>query len=106
MARKPTGNPVGRPEKEFDHQAFEDMCEILCTQEEMANILRMDRDTLRKKVKEHYGEDYSAVYKRLTDGGRKSLRRFQYEQAKTNPTMAIWLGKQLLISQYDLSALR
>ncbi len=94
MTRKPTGNPTGRPKKEFDHKQFESMCEILCTQEEMASILKMDRDTLALRVKQHYRADFSAVYKRLSDGGRKSLRRSQFHMAQTNPTMSIWLGKQ------------
>jgi len=87
---------AGRPKKIFNNKEFEEMCGILCTQEEIANIFGVDRNTLMSQVKEFYNSDFSAVYKRFADKGRKSLRRYQYEQSKTNPTMAIWLGKQLL----------
>jgi hypothetical protein len=89
-------NPKGPPEKDVDWKVFEEACQIFCTQEEMQGLLKVDRDTLRKKVQEKYGEDYSAVYKRLSAGGKQSLRRTQFKLAQKNTAMAIWLGKQYL----------
>lgn len=39
---------------------------------------------------------FSDVYKRLSVKGKISLRRYQFQQAEKNVTMAIWLGKQYL----------
>lgn len=96
IARKPTGKPTGRPPKEFDQKVFESLCQVWCTWEEMENILQADRNTISGWCKRTYGEPFSAVYKRFSDGGKASLRRNQLQLSKKNATMAIWLGKQKL----------
>ena len=96
MARKPTGEPVGRPPKQADKSTFEGCCEVLCTHDELEAIMGMDRTTLYDWVEREYGEDFPTVYKRLSSGGKKSLRRSQLELAKTNAAAAIWCGKMLL----------
>ena len=102
MARKPTGNPNGRPRKEIDKKLFEELCNIHCTEEEITQILNVAPDTLIDWCKRTYGETFSKAYKRLSAGGKMSLRRSQFRIAETNPTMAIWLGKQYL-GQKDIS---
>jgi hypothetical protein len=101
MARKPTGEPVGRPQKEINWENFENLCGLQCTSEEMAGFLKIHRETLYDRVKDNYGEEYSTIYKRYADQGKCSLRRNQFVIAKKNATMAIWLGKQYL-GQKDL----
>jgi len=96
MARKPTGNPTGRPLKEFDKKVFEGLCHIWCTWDEIESILQANRETIAKWCKRTYGEAFSIVYKRFSDGGKASLRRNQLNLSKTNASMAIWLGKQKL----------
>lgn len=96
MARKPTGKPVGRPEKPIDWSIFEELCSLQCTQQEMANVFHVDTETLQLRVEKQYGDKYPVIYKRYSDGGKCSLRRYQFKQAQTNATMAIWLGKQYL----------
>jgi len=96
MARKPTGNPTGRPEKEIDWTMFEQLCHIQCTQSEIASFFKIHHDTLAYRTTAHYGESYSDVYKRYSDGGKMSLRRMQLKLAQKNAAMAIWLGKQYL----------
>lgn len=96
MARKPTGKPTGRPPKQLDQKTFENLCFIWCTVEEMENILEANRDTISAWCERTYGENFSAVYKRFSDGGKASLRRNQLHLSKTNAAMAIWLGKQKL----------
>lgn len=96
MARQPTGNPTGRPPKEINWELFEQLCLLQCTQSEIASTLKINPDTLRDRAVEHYGESYSEIYKRYSENGKTSLRRYQYIQAKTKPNMAIWLGKQWL----------
>jgi len=102
VARKPTGNPVGRPEKEINWNEFEKLCELQCTQSEIASFLHVSKDTLSDRVGERYGEDYSTTYKKYSESGKCSLRRTQFKLSQKNTSMAIWLGKQWL-SQKDHS---
>lgn len=102
MARKPTGNPTGRPPKEINWETFEQLCALQCTQEEMAGFLHISRDTLSDRVKTNYGEDYSTTYKKFSESGKCSLRRNQFVLSKKNASMAIWLGKQWL-GQRDIN---
>ena len=86
----------GPKPKEINWQLFEDLCSLQCTQSEMASVLHIHIDTLRDRAVAHYEDQYSNVYKRFSEGGKTSLRRFQFNLAKKNTTMAIWLGKQWL----------
>lgn len=96
MARKPTGKPVGRPETPIDWKMFEQLCHIQCLQAEIASFFKLTDETLHNRVKKNYGEEYSVVYKKYSDGGKSSLRRIQYRLAEKNVAMCIWLGKQYL----------
>lgn len=88
---------AGRPKKDVDWELFEQLCSIQCTQSEMSSFLKVNIETLREKAREHYNEqDFSLIYKRFSETGKCSLRRYQFIQAKTKPNMAIWLGKQWL----------
>lgn len=89
-------NPNGPPKKEINWKVFEDLCSIFCTQEEMEGILHIDRNTLMDRVKEEYGQDYSAIYKRFSANGKQSLRRHQLKLAQKNAAMSIWMGKNYL----------
>ena len=88
--------------KNIDWELFQKLCEIQCTQSEIASMLKVDRDTLRDRAVENYGEDYSAVYKKFSESGMCSLRRNQFVLSKKNAAMAIWLGK-LWLGQRDPS---
>lgn len=101
MARKPSGKPTGAPKVKIIWKRFEDLCECQCTQEEIAGKLGIARDTLIRRVKQEYGEDYKTVYKRFSSVGLGSLRSYQFAQAKTNTSMAIFLGKVLLKQKED-----
>ena len=89
--------PMGRPRKEIDFNIFEGRCRTQCTEIEIAAIFDVDVDTLNARIKEHYGETFSDVYKKKSAAGKMSLRRAQIKLAEAgNPTMLIWLGKQYL----------
>ena len=97
MARKPTGNPTGRPLIEIDQDIFEGLCEIQCTQSEISSVLKVSEDTILRWCKETYGETFAVSYKKHSEGGKSSLRKAQWHAALDgNPTMLIWMGKQVL----------
>lgn len=96
MARKPTGNPNGRPPAHIEQRQFEALCGIQCTEEEICSVLNVDEATLIKWCKETYGETFSKIYKIKRLGGKASLRRMQWKLAEKNATVSIWLGKQYL----------
>jgi hypothetical protein len=81
----------GRPKKYVDLEMVERLASIQCTHSEIASALGISVDTLTRNP--HFAE----IYKRGAEGGRKSLRRMQFESAnKGNVVMQIWLGKQYL----------
>src|SRR6266853_2063596 len=81
----------GRPKKFVDLELVEKLAHIQCTYPEVASTLGVSVDTLLRN------KDFAATYKRGAEGGRKSLRRMQFESAnKGNIAMQIWLGKQYL----------
>lgn len=80
---------MARPIKIIDEKLLFDLASIHCTMEEIAKIVNCSVDTLENR--------YSEVIKAGKAEGRASLRRMQFECAKTgNASMLIWLGKQLL----------
>lgn len=101
MARKTTGKPVGAPKKAIDWRQFEYLCSLQCTQTEIAAMFAIHHETLRDRVKEQYGENYSSIYKRYAEKGYISLRKYQFDHAKKNASMAIFLGKVLLGQKED-----
>ena len=90
-------NRGGRPRKEIDQNTFEGLCEIQCTLEEIAGVLRVSEDTVERWCQRTYELRFTDTYKKFSAHGKTSLRRHQFEvAAKGNATMLIWLGKQYL----------
>jgi hypothetical protein len=88
---KPEKGKPGRPKIEIDWELVQKLAHIQCTQAEIASTVGVSVDTL------HRHPEFAEVYKRGAEGGRKSLRRMQFESAtKGNVVMQIWLGKQYL----------
>lgn len=86
----------GRPKKELDIEEFEKLCALQCTEEEMCSWFNVDDKTLTRWCKDTYNMSFSEIFKIKRSKGKVSLRRTQMKMAKTNVTMAIWLGKQYL----------
>lgn len=80
----------GRPKKVIDYETVEKLASIMCTQEEIASFLDLSVRTLQRD------SEFCRIYKKGLDKARMSLRRKQFAMSDTNPTMAIWLGKQYL----------
>ena len=98
------GTKMGRPRKEIDIVQFEKLCYLQCTEEEVCDFFEITDKTLNNFCKREYGATFSEVFKQKRGKGKISLRRAQFELAKKNATMAIWLGKQYL-GQKDVQVL-
>lgn len=88
-------NKVGRPPAVIDLATVERCAEIGCTVEEIAAVLGIAESTLHS----HMANDPSvkATIDRGRGNGKHSLRRMQWQGVQAgNPTMLIWLGKQML----------
>lgn len=99
--RKKTG-PKG-PTKPMSDKEFEqlvNMIRIQCTRDEICDILGMSDTTLNRRIKEQGipgVDNFEALYKKHQGEGKASLRRAQWKAAQDgNPTMLVWLGKQML----------
>lgn len=72
---------------------IESLAAVMCTHDEVAACLGVTKDTLYAK---HNNLAFSTAYEKGTLQGKMSLRRSQFQLAKANATMAIFLGKQYL----------
>lgn len=80
---------MARPVKVIDVELLKKLASIMCTNEEMAHILGVSKDTLERR--------YAAVIKEAKDTGKMTLRRWQWEACKKgNTALLIWMGKQHL----------
>ncbi|KKN68361.1 hypothetical protein LCGC14_0452370 [marine sediment metagenome] len=92
-------NKGGRPKIEFDAKDWkriDKMCEIQCTAEEISDVIGCSVDTLDRRVKEIGGVSCAEYIKSKASFGKTSLRRSQWNMAKHNTAMAIFLGKNYL----------
>jgi hypothetical protein len=96
MNSKTEPKKMGRPRKEIDEAQFKKLCNILCTEEEIAGFFDCSVDTIERWAKRTYGVTFAEIYKRFSATGKISLRRYQFELAKKNAGMAIFLGKNYL----------
>lgn len=80
----------------IDKSQFEKLCSILCTEQEICGFFGTSHDTLNRWCHQEYEMTFTEVWERKSSIGKISLRRIQFKQAETNPSMAIWLGKQIL----------
>lgn len=96
---------MGRPRKEFDQTQFEKLCQLQCTEQEIADWFDFSRDTLDERCREQYGDSFSTVYNIKRSEGKVSLRRSQFQLAQKNAAMSIFLGKNYLNQKEDPSVL-
>lgn len=87
---------MARPAKEIDKGQFESLCNLQCTLDEIAGFFKCSGDTIERWCKKTYEEGFADTYKKYSQNGKISLRRYQYKLAEHNASMAIWLGKQWL----------
>jgi hypothetical protein len=109
MKKKQTRNyqnteNMGAPRKEVSWTEFQKLCEMQCTQQEIASFFDMTIETLNKRVKEKHSVTFLEYFKKYKDIGRISLRRKQHHLATNDSRMAIFLGKNYL-GQSDKQAI-
>lgn len=93
----------GRPAAQFDLQQMENLGQLHATQAEIATWFGVEQTTLEKRLQKD--AKLREAYERGKAKGRITLRRMQIKAAEEgNPTMLIWLGKQLL-GQRDVQAM-
>ena len=80
----------------IDKSQFEKLCSILCTEKEICGFFGISHDTLNRWCHQEYDCTFTEIWEEKSSLGKISLRRIQFKQAETNPSMAIWLGKQVL----------
>ncbi len=80
--------------KEINWDMVEMYVKSDCSQTEIADSLFIDRDTLRDRVKEKYGMDYSAFSASLRSEGVMLIKAKQFKKAMDGYWPALqWLGK-------------
>lgn len=89
---KKDGTPLitGRKLKEVDEELLINLATIQCTDEEIANVLKVSLELLHRRFKDKI--------KAARDIGKSSLRRVMWKKAvyDENTTMMIWLSKNIL----------
>ena len=87
---------MARPNKEINSRQFEQCCAMQCTKDEICAFFDVTDKTLENWCKRTYKVGFSEIFSQKREIGKMSLRRSQMKMAESNPTMAIWLGKQYL----------
>lgn len=88
---------TGRPRLEVDLDLASRLASIMCTGQEIADVLQVSYDTVERRVRETFEMSFADWLKRHQAVGKSSLRRMQWKTAENgNVTMQIWLGKQYL----------
>jgi hypothetical protein len=94
---KKTDNPnMGRPKLEINWTQFETACSLMATKEEICALFGISLTTLERRVKEKYDDTFEGVLEKSGATAKISLRRSQFNLAKTNAAVCIFLGKQYL----------
>lgn len=89
---------MGRPRIDIKWSLVEKLCQIQCTLREVASVLELSEDTVKRAVKRKYKQTFEEYAEEHKGHGRAALRRTMFEMALTgrNVTMCIWLSKQHL----------
>lgn len=97
VTKKKARKKNGPAPTEIKWSLVDSMCRIQCTGEEIASTLNISYDTLERACKREKKVGLAEYIGQKKLGGRASLRRKQWKAAESgNPTMLIWLGKNML----------
>jgi hypothetical protein len=85
---------MGAPRVEIDLTELEKLCQLGCTEEEIAAWFNVSTRTIERRRQE---PEFAEVIQRGRARGRISVRRMQMKLLEQgNASMGIWLGRQLL----------
>ena len=93
---------MARPRKKIDKTEFEKLCGLQCRLDEIADFFDCSEDTIERWCLRTYKDDdgnpmhFAEVFRKKRGRGKIALRRYQFELAKKNAAMAIFLGKNYL----------
>lgn len=87
---------MARPRKEIDQKNFEKLCGMQATKSEICAWFDITDKTLETWCRRTYHAGFSEVFALKRGIGKISLRRYQWQLAEKNASMAIFLGKQYL----------
>lgn len=88
---------MGAPKIEINWEQFDKLCGIQCTLTEIADYFNCSEDTIERRCLEEKGKTFAEYFKARCSGGKRSLRRKQFETAMAgNVQMQIHLGKKYL----------
>lgn len=88
---------VGRPLIAIDWVDFDKLCQLQCTQREIASWFDCSEDTIERACLRDQKMAFAEYFEQKRGRGKIALRRKQYELAMSgSPVMLIWLGKQYL----------
>lgn len=89
-------NLGGRPRIPIDWKEFDKLCELQCTQSEIASWFDCSPDTIDRAVRREHDIGFAEYFELKRGKGKISLRRKQWQLADNNASMAIFLGKNIL----------
>lgn len=88
---------MARPNIDIDWVDFEKLCEMNCTEIEIANWFRCSVDTICRAVKKKHGVSFAEFRAQKADRGRVAIRRTMLQKAlKGDNAMLIWLSKNYM----------
>lgn len=98
LGREPGGSSTDNLSHEIDWETARGLCQIMCTNEEIASVLGVCYNTLNAHCKKKFNRTIGEWADLHRDKAKASIRRAQYKSAveMLNPTLLIWLGKQYL----------
>jgi len=95
--RGPKPGTGGRPRIPIDWKEFSKLCELQCTEEEIASWFDLSIETLNQAVKRKYNKTFMEIFAKKRGKGKIALRRKQMQVAmKGDRTLLVWLGKNYL----------
>lgn len=108
------GRVDGRPRLPFNWDQFNALCQIQCTQAEVAFVMGVSMDVVERRCREELNCTFAEAREQKSASGKMSLRRAQFESAlgrkaefdkdgrllrselRPSTTMQIFLGKNYL----------
>jgi len=98
MKQSPKTDPNDSQHKILiDWDEFDKLCQLQCTEEEIADWFGCTIETLNEKIKDKYKITFLEIFQQKRGKGKIALRRKQMQVAlEGDKTLLIWLGKQYL----------